>query len=108
MRWRRDKRQRDNQLPANERQTGRGDNQQGLARGRRRGPWGGRGPEPGGNVLNVAAAARIAVSPTRTMEQRGTGDGGNKEEVDDQTIGKEMTATVTVADGRPFLGATAG
>ncbi len=71
-------------------------------------PWGGRGPEPGGNVLDVAAAARIAVSPTRTMEQRGTGDGGNKEEVDDHAIGEEMTATATAADGRPFLGATAG
>ncbi len=56
----------------------------------------------------MAAAARIAVSPTRRMEQRGTGDGGNKEEVDDHAIGEEMTATATVADGRPFLGATAG
>ncbi len=72
------------------------------------GPWGGRGPEPGGNVLDVAAVARIAVSSTRTMEQRGTGDGGNKEEVDDHAIGKEMTTTATAAGGRPFLGATAG
>ncbi len=30
-------------------------------------------------MLDVAAAARIA----RTMEQRGVGDGGNKEEVDE-------------------------
>jgi hypothetical protein len=59
-------------------------------------------------MLDVAAAARIAVSPTRTMEQRGTGDGGNKEEVNDHAIGKEMTATATAADGWPFLGATAG
>jgi hypothetical protein len=59
-------------------------------------------------VLNVAAAARIAMSPTRTMEQRGTGDGGDEEVVDDHAIGEEMTATVTAADGRPFLGATAG
>jgi hypothetical protein len=59
-------------------------------------------------VLKVAAAARIPVSPMRTMEQRGTGDSGNKEEVDDHSIGKEMTATATAADGRPFLGVTAG
>ena len=59
-------------------------------------------------MLDVAAAARIVVSPTRTMEQRGTGDGGNKEEVDNHAIGEEMTATATAADGRPFLGATAG
>jgi hypothetical protein len=58
-------------------------------------------------VLDKAAAARIAVSPMRMMEQRGTGDGGNKEEVDDQAIGKEMTATATAANGRPYLGATA-
>ncbi len=69
---------------------------------------GGRGPEPGGNVLNVAAAVRIAVSPTRTMEQRGTSDGGDEEKVNDHAIGKEMTATATAADGRPFLGAKAG
>ncbi len=56
----------------------------------------------------MAVAARIAVSPTRMMEQRGTGDGGNEEEVDDHAISKEMTATATAADGRPFLGATAG
>jgi hypothetical protein len=42
------------------------------------------------------------------MEQRGTGDGGDEEEVDDHAIGEEMTATATAADGRPFLGATAG
>jgi hypothetical protein len=36
------------------------------------------------------------------------GDGGNKEEVNDHAIGKEKTATATAADGRPFLGATAG
>jgi hypothetical protein len=59
-------------------------------------------------VLDVAAAARIAVSPTRTMEQRGTGDGGNEEEVNDHAIREEMTATATAVDGRPFLGATAG
>jgi hypothetical protein len=59
-------------------------------------------------MLDVAAAARIAVSPTRMMEQRGTGDGGNEEEVDDYAIGEEMTATATAADGRPFLGVTAG
>ncbi len=59
-------------------------------------------------MLDVAAAARIAVSPTRMMEQRGTGDGGDEEEVDDHAIGEEMTATATAADGRPFLGATAG
>ncbi len=59
-------------------------------------------------MLDVAAAARIAVSPTRTMEQRGTGDGGDKEEVDDHAIGEEMTATATAADGRPFLWASAG
>ncbi len=59
-------------------------------------------------MLNVAAAARIAVSPTWMMDQRGTGDGGNEEEVVNQAIGKEMTATATAADGRPFLGATAG
>ncbi len=71
-------------------------------------PWGGQGPEPRGNVLDVEAAARIAVSPTRTMEQRGMGDDGDEEEVDDHAIGKEMTATATAADGRPFLGATDG
>ena len=59
-------------------------------------------------MLDVAAAGRIAVSPTRTMEQRGTGDGGDEEEVDDHAIGEEMTATVAAAGGRPFLGATAG
>jgi hypothetical protein len=59
-------------------------------------------------VLNMAAAARIAVSPTRQMEQRGTGDGGNEEEVNDHAIGEEMTATATAANGRPFLGAMAG
>jgi hypothetical protein len=59
-------------------------------------------------VLDMVAAARIALSPTRTMEQRGTGDGGNEEEVNDHAIGKEMTATATAANGRPFLGATAG
>ncbi len=58
--------------------------------------------------MDEAAAGRIAVSPTRTMEQRGMGDGGNKEEVNDHAIGEEMTATATAADGRPFLGATAG
>jgi hypothetical protein len=46
-------------------------------------------------VLDMAAVARIAVSPTRTTEQRGTGDGGNKEEVEDHTIDKEMTTMVT-------------
>jgi hypothetical protein len=56
----------------------------------------------------MAAAARIAVSLTRTMEQRGTSDGGNEEEVDDHAIGKEMTVTATAANGRPFLGAMAG
>ncbi len=59
-------------------------------------------------MLDMVAAARIALSPTRTMEQRGTGDGGNEEEVNDHAIGKEMTATATAANGRPFLGATAG
>ncbi len=59
-------------------------------------------------MLDMAAVAKIAVSPTRTMEQRGTGDGGNEEEVDNHAIGEEMTATATAADGRPFLGATAG
>jgi hypothetical protein len=29
------------------------------------------------------------------MEQRGTGDSGNEEEVNDHVIGKEMTATAT-------------
>jgi hypothetical protein len=58
-------------------------------------------------VLDVAAVARIAVSPTRTMEQRGTGDGGDEEEVDNHAIGEEMTATAMAANGRPFLGATA-
>ncbi len=56
----------------------------------------------------MAVAARIAVSPTRTMEQRGPGDRGNMEEVNNHAIGKEMTVTATVAEGRPFLGATAG
>jgi hypothetical protein len=46
--------------------------QQGLARGRQLGPCGGQGPDPGENVLVVAAAVRIAVSLTRTMEQRGS------------------------------------
>ncbi len=55
----------------------------------------------------MAAVARIAVSATRTMEQRGTGDGGNKEEVNDHAIGEEMTVTATAAVDRPFLGATA-
>jgi hypothetical protein len=59
-------------------------------------------------MLDVVVAARIAVSPTSTMEQRGTGDGGYKEEVDNHAIGEEMTATATAADGRPFLGATVG
>ncbi len=59
-------------------------------------------------MLDVAAAARIAVSPTRKMEQRGMGDGGDEEELDDHAIGEEMTATATAANGRPFLGATAG
>ncbi len=59
-------------------------------------------------MLDMVAAARIAVSPMRTMEQRGTGFGGNEEEVDDYAIGEEMTATAMAADGRPFLGATAG
>ncbi len=36
---------------------------------------------PGGNVLNVVAAVRIAASMLRTMGQRGVGDGGDKEEV---------------------------
>ncbi len=58
--------------------------------------------------MDKAAAARIAVSPTKTMEQRGMGDGGNKEEVDDHAIGKEMTATAMAANSRPFLGVTAG
>ncbi len=55
----------------------------------------------------MAAMARIAVSLTRIMEQRGTGDSGDEEEVDNHAIGKEMIATVMAADGRPFLGATA-
>jgi hypothetical protein len=59
-------------------------------------------------MLDMAAAASISVSPTRTMEQRGTGDGGDEEEVDNHAISKEMTARATAADGRPFLGATAG
>ncbi len=59
-------------------------------------------------MRNVGAAARIAVSLMRMMEQRGTGDGGNEEEVDDHPIGKEMTATAMAANGRPFLEATAG
>ncbi len=59
-------------------------------------------------MLDVAAAARIAVSPTRTMEQRGTGDGGDEEEVDDYAIGEELTVMAMAADSRPFLGATAG
>ncbi len=59
-------------------------------------------------MLNVAVVARIAVSPTRTMEQRGMGDGGKEEEVNDHTIGEEMTTMVTAADDRLFLGATAG
>jgi hypothetical protein len=46
-------------------------------------------------MLDVAAAVRIAVSPTRMMEQRGTGDGGDEEEVNDHTIGEEMTAMAT-------------
>jgi hypothetical protein len=46
-------------------------------------------------VLDVAAAARIAVSLTRTMDQRGMGDGGNEEEFNDHPTGEEMTATVT-------------
>jgi hypothetical protein len=37
---------------------------------------------PGGNVLNVAAAARIAASPTMWIEQRGASDSGEEEEVD--------------------------
>ncbi len=64
--------------------------------------------DDGDHGVDKAVAARIAVSPTRTMEQRGMGDGGNKEEVNDHAIGKVMTATATAADGRPFLGATAG
>ncbi len=59
-------------------------------------------------MLHVAAAARIAVSLTRKMEQWGMGDGSDEEEVDDHAISEEMTAMATVADGRPFLGATAG
>ena len=35
-----------------------------------------------GNILNMSAAAKIAASPTRTIEQRGAGDGGNEEEFD--------------------------
>ncbi len=58
-------------------------------------------------MLNMVVAARIAVSPTRMMEQRGTGDGGDKEEVDDHAIGEGMTATAMAANGRPFLGAAA-
>ncbi len=38
------------------------------------------------------------MSLTRTMEQRGTGDGGDEEEVNDHAIGEEMTATATAAD----------
>ncbi len=34
-------------------------------------------------MLNMAAAARITVSMTRTIMQRGTSDGGDKEEVDE-------------------------
>ncbi len=59
-------------------------------------------------MLDMAVAARITVSPTRTMEQMGTGDAGDEEEVDNHAIGKEMTAMATAADGRLFLGATAG
>ncbi len=59
-------------------------------------------------MLDMVVAARIAVSPTSTMEQRGTGDGGDEEEVNDHAISKEMTATATAVNGRPFLGATAG
>ncbi len=59
-------------------------------------------------MLDMALAARIPVSPTRTMEQRGTVGGSDKEEVKDQAIDEEMTATATAADSRPFLGATAG
>jgi hypothetical protein len=37
---------------------------------------------PGENVLSMAAAARIAASPTiMWIEQRGTGDSGKEEEV---------------------------
>ncbi len=46
-------------------------------------------------MLDVAVAARITVSPTRTMEQRGTGDSGDKKEVNNHRIGKEMTTTAT-------------
>ncbi len=59
-------------------------------------------------MLDMAAVARIAVSPTRTMEQRGMGDGGDEEEVNNHAIGEEITATATAADGRPFLGAATG
>ncbi len=59
-------------------------------------------------MLDVAVAARIAVSPTRMMEQRGTGDGGDEEEVDNHAISEEMTATAMAVKGRLFLGATAG
>ncbi len=59
-------------------------------------------------MLDVAAAARIAVSLTRTIEHRGTSDGGNEEEVDNHAIGKEMTGTAMAANSRPFLGATTG
>jgi hypothetical protein len=34
-------------------------------------------------MLDMVAAARITVSTTRIMEQRGTNDGGDKEEVDE-------------------------
>ena len=34
---------------------------------------------PGGNVLDVVEAAKIAVSMTRRMEQRGAGDYGEEE-----------------------------
>jgi len=34
-------------------------------------------------LLSVATVARIAMSTTRTMEQRGAGEGGDKEEVNE-------------------------
>ncbi len=36
-------------------------------------------------LLSVATVARIAMSTTRTMEQRGAGEGGDKEEVNELT-----------------------
>jgi hypothetical protein len=51
---------------------------------------------PGGNVLDVAAVARIAVSTTRTMEQRGTGDGGNMKEIKDFEVEVEVEDAAVV------------